>query len=83
MKNARKHIAFAALMLCMAPANAQIFILTDEEFANLNRTGKPNSIIVPTQGSDLDQTLYAPLGNGIALLAALGGAYLAGKRRKD
>jgi LPXTG-motif cell wall-anchored protein len=34
-------------------------------------------------GSGDDQTNYLPLGEGILLLAALGGAYLLGKRRKE
>ncbi len=34
-----------------------------------------------THGSDQDAT--APLGTGIALLAALGGAYLVAKKRKE
>ena len=83
MKKARKHIALAALLLCMASASAQVFIVTDEEFENLHRTIKSNGLIVPYQGGDLDQTLYTPVGSGIALLAALGGAYLIGKRKKD
>ena len=82
MKKARKYIALAAVLLCMASASAQVFIVTDEEFENLSRKKKSSGLVVPYQGGDLDQTLYTPLGSGIALLSALGGAYLIGKRRR-
>ncbi len=37
--------------------------------------------LLPQHGQDTNQP--APLGSGIALLAALGGAYLVGKRRRE
>ena len=36
---------------------------------------------LPTHGQDTNQN--APLGTGIAILAALGGAYLVAKKRKE
>ena len=59
-----------------------IFIMDDEE-ENLR---EPNSgggwsitIDDPFHNTTLD---YSPIGNGVWLLGALGGAYLLGKRRK-
>ena len=45
-----------------------------------NRTTGANTPALPTHGLENNQD--APLGTGIAILGALGGAYLVGKRRK-
>ena len=86
MNSIRKYVAIAALLLgtCMG-AKAQVFTMTDEELANTKRTSPSVSgPVVPVQGSDNDQTFgLVPLGSGMMLLAALGGAYLLGKRRKE
>lgn len=63
-----------------APLRAQVFMLDGDEnyrdpedpqvFVNLpNEYGNPNDI-------------YTPVGNGVILLAALGGAYLLSKKSK-
>lgn len=61
-------------------------IIYTEEDAGLNpRSGIKSDqlgVMVPMQGVDADQWKLAPLGNGIMLLAGLGGAYLLGKKRK-
>jgi hypothetical protein len=64
-------------------ANAQMFILSEEEEIGTSRTTITNTDfpIVPTQNVTYDQ--LAPLGEGILLLTALGGCYLLGKRRKE
>ena len=41
----------------------------------------PAMPLLPQHGEETNQP--APLGSGIALLAALGGAYLVGKRRRE
>lgn len=83
MKNAKKQLTLVAALLLAAAANAQVFILSDEEFSNNKRANAPGAgPLVPYQGGDLDQTLYTPLGGGMAILAALGGAYLLGKKRQ-
>ena len=48
---------------------------------NSNREGGVTTPGLPGHGEPGDQP--APLGSGIAVLAALGGAYLIGKRRKQ
>ena len=46
-----------------------------------DNAGRPAMPLLPQHGVDTNQP--APLGSGIALLAALGGAYLVGKRRRE
>jgi len=73
----------ALLMTVSLPkANAQIFILSEQEYLNSSRSRVTNGQlpIIPQLGSTQDQ--YAPLGGGVWILGCLGGAYLIGKRRK-
>ena len=84
MNNARKYIIFAAALLLTATVHAQVFLMTDEDFQHSERViHNPSSPLAPYQGSDFDQTLYAPLGSGWLVLAGLGTAYLMRKRRKN
>ena len=71
------------LLMDVGSAFAQV-IITDEDVNNnrLNRDGDEIGVMVPRQNVDMDQWKIAPLGNGILLLAGLGAAYLA-KKRKD
>ena len=64
-------------------ADAQIFIMTEEEFLNNERNRITDGSLVPIlpQGGQEDW-IFAPLDGGWLLLAGLGGAYLLGKRRK-
>jgi len=70
--------------MAMTPAMSQIFMISEDEY-NGNRTpGDPGvlgSVMTPTQNINTDQ--YVPLGDGLLLLAGLGGAYLLGKRKKE
>ena len=82
-KKNNKRILITALLLLLAVirVDAQIFILTDEEFKYAKRGLECNELpIIPTLDITYDQ--YAPVGEGIALLTLLGGAYLLGKRRR-
>ncbi len=42
-----------------------------------------DALLLPDHGMTEDQDADSPLGTGIALLTALGAAYLVGKRRKE
>jgi hypothetical protein len=79
----KRIIAIATvLMLAAAPAMAQIFIMDDDEFNN--RGYGDDKLIVDNPWSyNLGQDIFTPVGEGIALLAGLAGAYLIGKRKKD
>ena len=61
-------------------SNAQVFLI-DEEIDNPRIANDEFNIVNPGwHGSGEDW--YTPVGDGALLLAALGGAYLFGKRRK-
>ena len=82
MKNKLRTVILTIALMLTTAAHAQVFLLADEEIDNNKRFKPGTGPVIPYQGGDLDQTLV-PLGGGLALLAALGGAYLLGKRRKD
>ena len=84
----KKRIITSTLFLMLAaafvkPTQAQIFILTDEEYHASLRGSTPegNLPIIPWMDVTTDQ--YAPLGGEIWLLGCLGGAYLLRKRRNQ
>ncbi len=70
------------LFTLAAPMRAQVFIMEEDEnqYRNVFGNGEWNNTIL--HGSPDDQTNYVPLGDGLLLLAALGGAYLLKKRNK-
>ena len=88
MKTTKKRliaIALIALFSLSSPiekADAQIFIMSEDEFLNSerNRITDGGLPFTPTLDVTIDQ--YAPLGGGIWVLGCLGGAYLLGKRKK-
>lgn len=69
-----------AMLLTMAKATAQVFIMDDEFEGTMRQNTEDFGLIVPIEGLDSDQ--YLPIGDGLFVLAALGGAYLMGKRKK-
>ena len=73
----------AVLFLTVGSAFAQV-IITDEDVNHNRAEGDANAIgvMVPMQNVDMDQWKVAPLGSGVLLLAGLGAAYLARKRKK-
>lgn len=86
MRNLKKHIiAILMAVIMMAPCamNAQIYISLDVEDDYENprlATDSWNGLVVPLNGTDNDQ--YAPLGEGMMLLAGFGFFYLIKKHRK-
>ena len=80
----KKTLLILTLLVALAaPMRAQVFIMEEDEndrFENVFGNGQWNNIIV--HGSPDDQTNWVPLGGGVMLLAALGGAYLLRKKRK-
>ena len=77
-------LIFSILLALAAPMRAQVFIMEEDEndrLRNVFGNGDWNNIIV--HGSPDDQANWVPLGSGALLLAALGGAYLIGKRKKE
>ena len=73
-------VLLTVFVLAVGPLKAQIFI-ADDEFEGMMRKSDPDYILVaPMQGLTTDQ--FTPIGNGVLLLAGLGGAYLLTKRKK-
>lgn len=86
----KRTIALMAIMLMsmafVSEVKSQVFMLDYLEEAESDRIGNPQieGLELPTTpqlGITIDQ--YAPVGSGIAVLAALGGAYLLGKKRRE
>lgn len=79
MKKKRNILLAAMLLLAMAmPSRAQIFIM--DEDMNFRPSDDPAVLANPQFASGTDY--YLPLGDGLMLLTALGGAYLLNKKRK-
>lgn len=74
-------VLYLALFALISSASAQVFELDD----NGDRTGATHEELsdlnIPIHLGNYDQA-YAPIGSGVVLLAALGGTYLLGKKRK-
>ena len=76
-------ILMAAMLLLSMPLRSQV-LLTQEDL-DAERMGQWEDIglIIPIHEQDFDQAEpFAPVGSGIVLLTALGGAYLLGKRKE-
>ena len=70
-----------ALLLTAGAAQAQIF-LEDVDASNRSSYSSEGIGVMPIHQVEYDQADFVPLGSGALLLAALGGAYLLGKKRK-
>lgn len=72
-----------ALFVCSPhPSEAQILILSEDEYINTNRSTTPTPIIVvPTQDSDQDQ--YVTIGNGMLTILGLSSTYLLHKQKQN
>lgn len=79
-QNMFRTIAVLLLMAMASTSQAQVFMMDGDE--NYREPEDPQVFINLPQGYGLGVDWYTPVGDGIAVLAALGGAYLLGKRRK-
>lgn len=73
------------LMLTLAlPVSAQIFNAEDSHVLRSDPEEVLSGVILPKNGElgDQENSIFVPLGEGMLLLSALGGAYLLNKRRK-
>ena len=79
MKKLIMTIAIATMFA--APAMAQVFLDEDE---NGNRANGGSQLVINNPAVyDSGEDWFAPVGEGMLLLAGLAGAYLVGKRRKE
>ena len=83
MKTIKTIIASIAIFtLMVGPVNAQIFTTDDANNARIE--GEDVLGRIPNQWVTYDQyNQYAPIGEGVFLLTALGGVYLLHKKRKN
>ena len=81
----RKSLMLLVTMLLIAmPMRSQVFLTQEDLDSERDGQWEDIGLIIPIHEQDFDQAeLWAPVGSGIAMLAALGGAYLLGKRRKE
>jgi len=80
----KRFITVIGLLLVMfGPVQAQVFIMDEDVEGNIRIKDSEFTVPVPYQGTDWDEYLYTPLGDGVLLLTALGGAYLLRKRKKS
>ena len=81
----RKSFILLVTMLLMAlPMRSQVFLTQEDLDSERDGQWEDIGLIIPIHEHDFDQAEpWAPVGSGIALLTALGGAYLLGKRRKE
>lgn len=67
-------------------ADAQVFIMDEDEFMQSDRSISytPGLVPVPPQGGEAGELdwVYTPLGDGLVPLLGLGVAYLLGRKRK-
>ena len=88
MKNMKKRITIMMVSIALllpVVSNAQIYIMDEDEENNSVRASSTEFWFnggVPDQGGDDDQ-YYAPLADGLLLLAGLGVCYLFKKRRRE
>lgn len=86
MKTKRNKIRKAMLTMAVGlmislTATAQVFMLGDDKNRQgTDVNGEYSNVI--NHGSPNDQTNFVPMGSGSLLLAALGCAYLIGKKRR-
>lgn len=76
----RRLMAMAVVLVLSATANAQMFEIEDS-YGDFNPRVTTETPTLPP-GGDSDFSGYTPLGGGMLLLAALGGAYALKKGRK-
>lgn len=77
----------ASILLLSMPIRSQVFMTHQDLEKDRSQKWEDAGLVVPIHERDFadeeEDYDYAPLGSGIALLAALGGAYLLGKKHKE
>lgn len=72
----------AALLLSM-PLRSQVFQTQDDLNEELEGQWEDLGLVIPIEDEEENAEKYVPVCNGLGMLAALGGAYLLGKRKKQ
>lgn len=84
IRNSKKiyMLMIAALLLSM-PLHSQVFQTQDDLNSEVKGQWEDMGLVVPIEEEEEDDAKYVPVGSSLAMLAALGGAYLLGKRKKQ
>ncbi len=84
------YMLIAAALLLSTPLHSQIFYTQEDLNSEVRGQWEDIGLVIPIQlesleeeGGEEDESKYASVGSGLAMLAALGGAYLLGKKRKE
>jgi len=72
---------FTLFLALAAPMHAQVFMVEDDNNPDRENVLDTYSEVI-YHGSESDQINFAPLGQGVLLLAAMGGAYLMNQKKK-
>lgn len=80
MHKTRRVVAVILFMAMSLTMKAQVFMLDGDE--NYREPENPQVFAGLPENYGLGVDWYTPVGDGIILLAALGGAYLIGKKRQ-
>ena len=91
MKNVKENrimrksmIMLVTMLIMVIPVRSQVFLTQEDLESERDGQWEDIGLIVPIHLQDFDQAEpFTPVGGGIAVLAALGGAYLLGKRKKQ
>ena len=73
-------VIITLLVMMSHTAYSQMFLMDFDQDGNPRDPAEDMGTIIPIEGLDVDQ--YVPIGDGILLLAGLGGAYLLAKKKK-
>ena len=80
----RSMIMLVTMLLMAMPLRSQVFLTQEDLDSERAGQWEDLGLIIPIHEQDFDQAEpWAPVGSGIAVLAALGGAYLLGKKRRE
>jgi len=83
-KSKKVFMLMAAMLLLSMPLRSQVFLTQEDLDSERDGQWEDIGLIIPIHEVDFDQAEpWVPAGSGIAVLAALGGAYLLGKRKKE
>ena len=76
-----------SMLMLLMPLHSQVFMTQEDLNKDRSQKWEDAGLVVPIHerdfGDEEEEEDYAPLGSGIVLLAALGGAYLLGKKGKE
>ena len=84
-----KRVIMILVLLCfmtspneIEKADAQVFILSDEEYVDSDRPTTSGTFIPVLPQGEGDDWIYTPIGDGLLALVGMAGLYMAGKRRQ-